>query len=448
MDVALAKPPLRLLWVTPLSVHSAIGRFSHLVTEQLALRGVSVTLASCEATPPSKEQIWRTDLPVVLDPSDIIENLDVFDIVIYNIGNNFEYHGGILRFTDQRSGIFVFHDLFLHDLFYGVLQAAGRLAEHDKLVAAVYGETRQAADSQSGYGNDLQHRVENFPMTEWFAPRALACVVHGKFGVPILEAATAGRVIHLPLAFVEHMDEPPERVARGTHANCERVQVTTFGDANPNKRVASVLRAIGSSVLLREKVTYTVVGRVGDADRAYLTDLATTLGVKFEMTGRANDQEWASWMDATDVAACLRMPTTETASATVIECMAAGLPVLVTDIGFYRDLPDDLVFKVDPAREGDSLRDQLERIVGDPHLRLKAGRDAAHWARLTFSPITYAEGIEAFAREIHVEGAAVEVALRLADVSSLLGRGMDDPAVASWIKVATSLFSERRLDGQ
>ncbi len=70
---------------------------------------------------------------------------------------------------------------------------------------------------------------------------------------------------------------------------------------------------------------------------------------------------------------CLRWPVFEGGSASAVEAMLSGRPIIVTDAGFYRDLPDDLVFKVDRRQELDSLTTQLTRLIADPSLRFRVG---------------------------------------------------------------------------
>lgn len=433
---------MHILWVTPFSKSSAIGQFSRLVTNELCKLGLDVTIASCEADPPSKALCHETSLPLLLGGCSVEDRLHDFDVVVYNIGNNYQYHGSVLNLIERRSGLFIFHDLFLHDLFWGVLQAQGRLAEHDRVISSIYGDNVKLALPDMDYGSNLAHRVANYPMFEWFAPRAIACVVHGKFGVPILENLCAGPVTYQPLAFFDPDDlstcADTQIIERPRN---ERFRLTTFGDVNPNKRVDSVIRAIGSSDFLRSTVEYSVIGRVSEADREYLTQLAASHGVTLRVFGRVDSAQWEALSKATDVSICLRFPTTETASATVIESMLNGLPVVVTDTGFYRDLPNHLVFKVEPSLEEQSLRDQLERLALDFGLRKRVSQEGKLWARETFSSVRYAAEIKTVLRDVVDCEAAVNVGFKLADVATQLGLLPDDSMVVSWIERASQLLS-------
>lgn len=429
---------LKLLWVTPFSTRSAIGTFSRLVTEEIAKRGVlDVTIGACDVSPVAPEAAQKTHLPLLLDAAEVAERLHDFDIVLYNVGNSYPFHGALSDLLRKRSGIFVIHDLYLYDLFYGILQARGKLGDHDRIVTATYQREIDFISQDTDYGRLLSHRVANYPMAEWFAAKALACIVHGKFAIPALEAATAGPVVYTPL--VVYDPALPRAMAHRTRHADEKVRVTTFGDVNPNKRIDAVIRTIGSSAMLRNAIHYTVVGNAPRETRSQLEGLATSLGVSFEMTGYATDEEWAAQLEQTDIAAALRFPTTETGSASIAGSILAGLPVLVTDTGCYRELPDDIVFKVDPEREAETLRAQLERLVREPNLQQRL-EERVVWAREHFGAPKYAARVEELARDFVNFAPAVEVGLELADTAVLLGLGRNDPALASWIEKAGSLF--------
>ena len=51
-----------------------------------------------------------------------------YQLGVYHIGNNFEFHGGIYRLATQQQGIVVLHDLALDDLVRAFLARETRWA--------------------------------------------------------------------------------------------------------------------------------------------------------------------------------------------------------------------------------------------------------------------------------------------------------------------------------
>ena len=136
-------------------------------------------------------------------------------------------------------------------------------------------------------------------------------------------------------------------------SNSSSVAVLTVGHVNQNKRVESVIRAIGGSDVLRDRCRYHVVGLVTDQERERLRAVAQAVSFHdLEITGEVSNEILRAQIEAADMICCLRWPVFEGGSAIRwSRRMLSGRPIIVTDAGFYHELPDDLVFKVDPTSE-------------------------------------------------------------------------------------------------
>jgi glycosyltransferase involved in cell wall biosynthesis len=177
------------------------------------------------------------------------------------------------------------------------------------------------------------------------------------------------------------------------------LSILTVGHVNANKRVGSVIRAIGSSRLLRDRVVYRLVGSIQSNVVHELSALARKSGVRLRIAGEVDEAELAIAFQSADIVCCLRWPSLEAASASAIEAMLYGKAIIVTDTGFYRELPNDCVTKVDPLDEAVSLREALENLAGDDELRSTLGERSRAWAAETFTAKNYAEQIIAIADE-------------------------------------------------
>ena len=113
-----------------------------------------------------------------------------------------------------------------------------------------------------------------------------------------------------------------------------------------------------------------------EIERAGLTDAAFALGT------------WRSptlWplLAACDVAVSLRRPTMGETSAIVVRALSVRTPLVVTNIGWFAELSDDVALKV-PAGEGEveALTAALQRLARDPSLRERMGAAAHRVARM------------------------------------------------------------------
>src|SRR6266498_5240659 len=57
----------------------------------------------------------------------VLQTLGDYDAVVYHMGNDHRYHGGMLEVAREHAGIIVFHDFALQHFFLGLAQARGSI---------------------------------------------------------------------------------------------------------------------------------------------------------------------------------------------------------------------------------------------------------------------------------------------------------------------------------
>jgi glycosyltransferase involved in cell wall biosynthesis/SAM-dependent methyltransferase len=431
---------MKIAWVTPYNTRSAIGRFSRMIASGLNDSDHAVTIVRSEAAD-------------ILDGSDGLPGTEVirwdevcyapdfwspFDAVVYNIGDHYPFHAGVIETLYRFPGVVIFHDYFLLDLFSAWREAIAGQAFADRILDNLYGEGAavrfHAAASRADW---YEYTSEHFPMTEWIARLSYGAVAHSSFYADRLRRCCGGPVLVTPLAYDALSDFQPlaGRDERPT------VVILTIGHVNENKRIESVIRAIGSSDVLRNRCHYHVAGLVSDQERERLTAVAQTVSFDgLQIAGEVSNETLRAEIEAADVICCLRWPVLEGASASAVEAMLSGRPVIVTDAGFYRDLPDDLVFRVDPKYELGSLTSQLTRLVLDPALRATTGARAAEWAKSAFSVEGYVGRLVPLLEEVARLRPVLRAAAHFGQLFSELGLEPNDPAVERLATTLDSLF--------
>lgn len=131
----------------------------------------------------------------------------------------------------------------------------------------------------------------------------------------------------------------------------------------------------------------------GGSRKAELSALAEQLGIGGQVRFTGVRRDVAALLPAIDVG-CLSSRY-ECAPLSVIECMAAGAPVVTADVGAVRDMVDDGVQGyVVPAGDTGAFTDRIQRLMDDPELLARLGTQARDRADREFRIGTTAAAFE------------------------------------------------------
>ena len=228
-----------------------------------------------------------------------------------------------------------------------------------------------------------------FPLNRRVIERSLGIIAHSRFVADRVHQANA----LVPVARIPHgmaLTRPADRVAlRVKHGiDPEASVVGTFGLVNPCKRLEVVAEALAR--LIREgsvpgktgpggrPLLFLVVGGVADDydARRVVADAGIQAFTRFvEPADLAEFEEYVALVDA---AVNLRWPTLGETSGAVLRLLAAGTATIVSDVGWFAELPDHCTAKVPPGHPGevDLVAAYLERLLADADLRRRMSSNA------------------------------------------------------------------------
>ncbi len=375
---------MKLMLLTPVIKSSAIGRMASLIARKLIADGHEIIVVRTE----DKSYFNNPIHDFGTEPIAWYENTQVHtfahtvDVMIYQIGDNFELHQGCLALLAQFSGIVCLHDFSLGNLFYGWARHH-RPAAH-AILRTWYGSK---AAKQFFYYHDPDSRTKGTsaipPMTEWLCAMAQGVITHSNWGVERVLRSCSGPVRRVPFAV-----DAQNLVS--ANAKKDKLDILTVGDISKNTRVASVITALGKNRLLRENSIYRLVGSITPENRNALSALARRRKVNLVISAEVDDSSLANAIAEADIVSCLRWPTFETASASTIEAMLYGKPTIVTNTGFYSEIPDNCAIKINPAKETPELGAVFKQLSKNPQQFHAVGQQGQQWAASTFTVDNYA----------------------------------------------------------
>lgn len=386
---------MKVAFFTPSHSRSAIARVTVMVRTALELAGHSVSVIATENVEPASLDVnpaladatkWRDDAAV----RKIVAEADM---VFHQIGDNSDFHLGSVAWLAEIGGSVVLHDIFLGDLFLAWLPSHWTQAED--LLERWYGLPIEKYLEASRSGRFIDLTWPSYPLTEWICSQADGVVLHSDFALPIVERATNVPTIVVPLPY--DLVGGKSIIPSGQHqlrdASDRTLRLLTVGIVNPNKLCDVVINAIAANRATRHHVEYRIVGSVRASVRSALMSLADDLGVRLTIVGEVDDQQLLAELETADIIACLRLPALESASASAIEGMLSGTPLIVIDTGFYASLPRDCVFHVSKLDPQSGLSAVLVNALIGQYDLPQIGRAAKEYAEATFRADNYASAL-------------------------------------------------------
>jgi glycosyltransferase involved in cell wall biosynthesis len=302
------------------------------------------------------------------------------DVALYHVGNNPEAHAWIVDAMRHRPGVVVLHDFVVHHLVAGM--TVGRRDGHGYLDAmerehGVVGRLLAHGVLDKRIPPLWESRPADFPLALFVLEHAAGVIVHSRYvGGHVRAAGYTGPVTVVPHPAWPVPELGPQPLPGAPVVGC-------FGVVNASKRIPELLEATARVRGTHPDVTLLLVGPTApgfDLDRRL-----QRLGLGADALAR---EQWVDerrlWelMAASTVVVNLRHPTMGETSGSVVRGLSLGKPLVVSDVGWFSELPDDAALKIPPdEHEAASLSAALELILSREDVRRALGEKAAELAR-------------------------------------------------------------------
>jgi glycosyltransferase involved in cell wall biosynthesis len=176
----------------------------------------------------------------------------------------------------------------------------------------------------------------------------------------------------------------------------EHVVIGSLGFASSAKRVQTILRAV--SALNRRDLVYVMVGNVGDGIQQVLRNYGLSELVR--ITGHVDRKTFLDYCNLIDIGIDIRYPTMGETSASVCRILGAGKPCIVSDLGWFSEIPSDCVVKLDPTADECALAERLRDLMASDVLRQEIGDNARRYVLEFHSPRKAADKYLRFLDEV------------------------------------------------
>lgn len=322
-----------------------------------------------------------------------------YDMCLYQMGNS-PYHEYIYHQLLRHPGITVLHDYVLHHFLEFITVGRGDLIGYIREMGYSYGLEGMVRARRMFAG---QERVPpyRYPLCERVVDSSLGIIVHSDYVARRLDEIRPGIRVTKVNQHLSLRKLPSVTDARSSLGLGDQFVMASFGRIDPVKRIDVILRAFAR---LRKKYPSAIYLLVGELVPPYqIGNRVRELGLDgaVKVTGYVDLDTFQAYMAACDVGINLRFPTAGETSASVIRLMGVGKPVIVSNVGWFAELPDDCCLKVDPGdTEEETLLGYMGFLVVNEGVRQELGATARAYIEENHSLESAAQGYVTFIREI------------------------------------------------
>lgn len=377
---------MKIAWFSPLPPRkSGISEYSELLlSEMYHFAEIDVWVEGYEPL----ASITTNHKVIDYTNDQVLPLLRTYDVIVYNMGNNIQFHKDMFEVMRQYPGVVILHDLVLHNFMAGYFLGQ---PDGDKL----YLEEISKRYGQSGYelakqglesGKPLweSNHVIEYPLNQAILEVAKHVIVHSAYAQEALgNFKSKSFLFSLPMWPILNYDFSRASI----NLPQDKLIIAAFGFIGPVKRLHKLVAAIANTPNIKARVHLLIIGE-SVYPEYNLREIMIQSGVLGTFTGYVDIDTVYALLNRVDVCVNLRYPTMGETSASVIRMMSLGKPILVSDVGWYRELPNDVVIKIRVSEdyEEKDLQDALVKLL-DKTERESIGQRAITYAHDQWDPI-------------------------------------------------------------
>lgn len=291
-------------------------------------------------------------------------NFNNYDNILYNFGNNPEYHSYMYDMITKYPGYIILHDYVLYYLSVGYYNEKNTLFKKIYDMEGINGiQLVKQSLKENKSRNLLDHKGIStlLPLNKEIIEKAQGIFVHSQYSKDMIGQQYSDKKVYIIqlLNSLENRDKTKisdkEYLNKLFNISKDSYIIGSVGFIGPSKLNELTCLAIKDYNRKHDDKIYYVM--IGDGD--YVNHLLDEYILK---TGFLENEEFFKAIISCDLIVNLRYPYNGEASATLVQCMYLGKPCIVTNIGWFSELPNNTVIKLPVDILYDELCKEIEKI--------------------------------------------------------------------------------------
>ena len=328
---------------------------------------------------------WIISNFVIRDIGWFERNYSSYDRIVYAVGNS-HFHSHMLGLISKFPGIVILHDFFLSDLIDWMVNTG--LLPPETFAQEIY-RTHGLTGLLESRTQGRLAAIDHFACNDIVFRNATGIIVHSHYAVDQARQLFGNRIA-AEMAVIPLLHTMPRLTSRALARArlgiplCDFV-VCSFGIITKRKCSQILAEAwISSPLGQREDAMLVFVGDgTGSAYGQKVKDAASGHDGKGRVvvTGYASQAMYSDYLAAADLAIQLRIESRGETSGAALDCLAAGVPLIINEHGTNAELPDEVVCKLSENINASELSKKIQYFYDNRDVALALGRKgAAHIA--------------------------------------------------------------------
>jgi glycosyltransferase involved in cell wall biosynthesis len=206
---------------------------------------------------------------------------------------------------------------------------------------------------------------QQLPLTCLATTSAVGVLVHSRCAFDRVQPTSAVPVMCASLPHAPGVSPPDPAAVRAKYSDAKRYRLVLFGHFGKNRCLEVVLRGL-CSFRARHRFHLDVYGDLDQRDSILALVRELALEPLVRIHGFVPESTLTAALQEAHLAINLRFPTMGEASGSQLRIFDHALPSFVTPVGWYAELPSEVVNFVRPGHETADLHALLDAFLRDP----------------------------------------------------------------------------------
>lgn len=360
---------------------SGVAEYNRRLTRALANR-VDVDVVTADPVRGYSIPVERGVRLVAAGERPLFAGLRRYDRIVYCMGNS-RFHAHVFELLVARPDAVVFHDVQLTG-FFGAIAGNERPEDPSGALGARIQAMYPDLETVLAQADGAQPPAPAVFMTRGIQRYAKQCFVHSSSALEMLAFDRGSLDRHAPATILPYgLPDVAEWVRVRGEASATPL-IVSLGAVAEVKGIAKLISAF--ALLTKEHPAARLVIAGGPAEQADSTrwhEYARKHApqAKIEIPGRVSAERYTALLRQADVAVQLRLVSNGEASGATADCLAAGIPTLVTDLGWAGELPAEVVARVPVDASAALIAGRIDELLVDPQRRSAISAAALDYVR-------------------------------------------------------------------